>query len=843
MSTVKEKKANDGDQTTPKKSRASGAFHKKPTNIFVQQLSSSPSTSPKSPLHQRRSSEPADALKGAGAFPLLQPRKSYETEDYHQWLHFVQQHCPKLLVDCSCNACAQEKEKKTSPVLSPPATFAHFTGAHGAFINLPLSSLEHAHSTPVTNDDHFPTALPALINRQSSKMADDCEHTKNLALLQVIGMGVQTRMPRLLALLNDVNNRLLYQQYLRKPDFYTISNAEHDRKDASVEESDDEDQDARLKDVEVLLPPLTDVISPEPMRYSRSSSVLDSVPLIHAKKYRHASWNIPSLHQAIRAYHSRLVPPLNFAPRVLIKDNIQQYLSLISLSTIALSKLKSVTMPKAVMPFQFDVVILSADTSNQSQVPDAVKPAPYIEACTAEQASICNNQHHRNDEIGNIMQRLKSLPIKCHHKHQFFESSIEVPNLSHMQDPALILRRFQQKLDHVPSFKQNMQHGRYVCIIDRNGARTNPVFKSDTDLHGAARTRAPKANNTPNPPKLLRRRTTTKILRAAPSKQVVPKLVECKVCNKEIADQGSSLLRHLDTHIGKECKQCLQPFARYNNVAARSKNDQNDDDEKASCRAVHVWLAQEFQTNKPDYFYFYQPPKPYGDLIEGVAMDEAMHMNTLDYLLPPLETESCPIGARHLCGGNMFTMSFHFMRKDRVKCYLYLDQKCMSINLKKNHAMTDLMRILPHYFDDPSFRVLDIKRALKESLTEKKGDPDDTAVHQFEQCVKKLFAQWDDEAIERDLCQNDWQQKSKICQVLQKQHKWDWKRIDRMHRCLSGLFCFVPVSQENTQDSTNRALRLDSPQTLQVPFISTIDREYNEVEGKLKWKRGQLKKK
>eukprot|EP01084_Bolivina_argentea_P296500 510667_1 len=94
-------------------------------------------------------------------------------------------------------------------------------------------------------------------------------------------------------------------------------------------------------------------------------------------------------------------------------------------------------------------------------------------------------------------------------------------------------------------------------------------------------------------------------------------------------------------------------------------------------------------------------------------MSEAMHMNTLEFLIPALKTEHCPIGASHLCGGKMFCISFHMMSKDEVKCYLYIDQKCMKIELKEKNPITELMRILPHYFHDDKFIVLDIMKRLK----------------------------------------------------------------------------------------------------------------------------------
>jgi len=114
-----------------------------------------------------------------------------------------------------------------------------------------------------------------------------------------------------------------------------------------------------------------------------------------------------------------------------------------------------------------------------------------------------------------------------------------------------------------------------------------------------------------------------------------------------------------------------------------------------------------------ELYYFYQPPKPHGDLIDGVAMPEAMHSDTLDYLLPNKEDEPCPIGARHLCGGKMFCVSFHALSKDEIKCYLYIDQKCIRLNLVEKQPLTDLMHILPHYFSDDSFEPINVEKALR----------------------------------------------------------------------------------------------------------------------------------
>merc|ERR1712087_476523 len=115
---------------------------------------------------------------------------------------------------------------------------------------------------------------------------------------------------------------------------------------------------------------------------------------------------------------------------------------------------------------------------------------------------------------------------------------------------------------------------------------------------------------------------------------------------------------------------------------------------------------------KNDAFYFFQPPKPYGDMIQGVAMAEAMQFSTLDFLMPALSHEPCPIGARHLCGGAMFCVSFHLMSSEEMKCYLYIDQSCIKVELRKKQPMTDRMRILPHYFDDPEFQTLAPSNAL-----------------------------------------------------------------------------------------------------------------------------------
>eukprot|EP01084_Bolivina_argentea_P106154 190052_1 len=92
-----------------------------------------------------------------------------------------------------------------------------------------------------------------------------------------------------------------------------------------------------------------------------------------------------------------------------------------------------------------------------------------------------------------------------------------------------------------------------------------------------------------------------------------------------------------------------------------------------------------------DYMYVFQPPKPYGEIIDYTTMVETLHLNTLECLIPkrpqhPLdeknkEDEEQFIGAKDVCQDTqMMCVSFHVLSQNEIRCYLYIDQKYMRID-------------------------------------------------------------------------------------------------------------------------------------------------------------------
>merc|ERR1712187_725840 len=55
------------------------------------------------------------------------------------------------------------------------------------------------------------------------------------------------------------------------------------------------------------------------------------------------------------------------------------------------------------------------------------------------------------------------------------------------------------------------------------------------------------------------------------------------------------------------------------------------------------------------------------------------------------------IGAKHFDKGEMICVSFHMLSEDEIRCYLYIDQKYMRINLGPNGR---LEQILKEYIQD-----------------------------------------------------------------------------------------------------------------------------------------------
>eukprot|EP00483_Globobulimina_turgida_P002727 UN02732 len=197
-------------------------------------------------------------------------------------------------------------------------------------------------------------------------------------------------------------------------------------------------------------------------------------------------------------------------------------------------------------------------------------------------------------------------------------------------------------------------------------------------------------------------------------------------------------------------------------------------------------------------------------------MCESMHMNTLDFLLPALKSEDCPIGARHLCGGKMFCISFHMMSKDEVKCYLYLDQKFMKIELNRGKPITDLMRILPHYFDDDTFEELNIIKQLKNKKLKV------SEIKQFKQCIDKY--RFNHQDIENDIGLE--YKKSKIVKCLQAMpYVWKETRIETVYSSLRTLFGLPPLLEKQTTYDHNMVENTSQ--------FSTVDTKYNEMVKKL----------
>eukprot|EP01084_Bolivina_argentea_P261640 442239_1 len=176
-------------------------------------------------------------------------------------------------------------------------------------------------------------------------------------------------MPRLLNILNDINSRVLLQEYKSQNDFYTFNNSnisEEEEPNFEEEEEDDDDVDIidssihkAFVDLSNSLPPIT--IS------KQSGEYRDPVPLLNILNKNDPyifkfgkSWNILNkmpIHQALHAYQDRIAKPLNFAPRYLIKDSISHYIGQISLITAIVHKL----VREDGMPLQVDAVILSKD--------------------------------------------------------------------------------------------------------------------------------------------------------------------------------------------------------------------------------------------------------------------------------------------------------------------------------------------------------------------------------------------------------------------------------------------------------------------------------------------------
>eukprot|EP01084_Bolivina_argentea_P293105 504073_1 len=135
----------------------------------------------------------------------------------------------------------------------------------------------------------------------------------------------------------------------------------------------------------------------------------------------------------------------------------------------------------------------------------------------------------------------------------------------------------------------------------------------------------------------------------------------------------------------------IAPFATKN----RSKNDRYviivDRDGNHS-KTVEKENAKVKESN--DYMYFFHPPKQYGNINRHNIMTEILHLNTLECILPIINTKMNEssineenylkqkyIGGKNLCEGKMLCFSFHILSDDVIRCYLYVDQKYVRINL------------------------------------------------------------------------------------------------------------------------------------------------------------------
>ena len=142
-----------------------------------------------------------------------------------------------------------------------------------------------------------------------------------------------------------------------------------------------------------------------------------------------------------------------------------------------------------------------------------------------------------------------------------------------------------------------------------------------------------------------------------------------------------------------------------------------------------------------DDLYFFQPCKPFGDLIDYNTMIEILHLNTLQCLVPKPRDNDMDlnanddnkkkdneeetkfevqdnniqhnkeeyIGAGDSCKGNMFVVSFHILSVDEIRCYLYVDGKYMRIKISNDtDDGDDLERMLGKYIRSDSDDDVDL---------------------------------------------------------------------------------------------------------------------------------------
>ena len=775
-------------------------------------------------------------------------------EDIDKYRHHIEDTVPLLLRECtdSCAHCGDTEMSTT------PTAMALRLG--------PVSSLNSTRSAPAlfarrsksVNDDHVDAAIYSA--------ESECEEIKNRSLVRVIGTGIRNHMPRLLGVLNDINGRMLYEQYKREPHFYAVGGggaaefksddpSEDPSDDALGSDSDDDDPDVTIDYDDYVQPEfrrngpsLSGSRPPRRLQPRRSASLLslrDSVPLTNDSQIeRHGdtkgAWSVLNkmpLHLALRTYHERLVGPLNFCPRFLMKDSMMQCLSHLSILTAAVKKL----VRGGGMPMQFDVVIFPKEVvPNPNYKGNAVDDADGQQPQSGQSAEDekerdskpvmphhidlnARKRHHAADDIGDVSIRLKALG-KEYDDHLFLDQDRTDSDcaiaVNPMDDHTENERLLGFVCDQIPFFLKGTRHGRYVCIIDREGKLKESSLAETTAVDDAkVESQSVESASPMVPPgRYLQRRRTTFI-----NKADLPD------------DDQDTAAAQKET----KSKPVSTSNAQSSTSSTSSKSDAVDTDDKIKGH---------------DLFYFFQPPKPYGDIIQGVAMAEAMHSDTLEYLLPAKEGEQCPIGARHLCGGKMLCVSFHLLSKEEIKCYLYIDQKCIRLNLTEKQPLTELMRILPHYFEDETFVPLSIRRALRAVGAGRKSNAAASeeeaagsgsgakesgfAKEQIEQ-VFEWMNRWREEEreqrVENDLNRVElaikdddprvFIRRSPMGEFLRKKYGWDDALLFCLYKALRDLFAFA----------------VDHPKWANVrvkhrhqAYFSTVDREHDDIREKVR---------
>jgi len=787
------------------------------------------------PSHIRQTSAPVSALQSSTRTAWL------GQDDLSEYRKLIAQIVPLLLVDVPQDNLTKKPTKTTFQRLSPLSGLSN------------LSPLSAARSAPVTLTKS--KSASDLMDSMSAMgfQEFDSEELKNRSLVSVIGTGMRNHMPRLLGILNDINGRMLYEKYRVDEHFYSPhSEVDTDSKDDSDSDDDDVSADDYVQPAfRRNGPSLTG--SP---RQSRSSSALllhDSVPLTNSshpnlREQRNTAWSVLNklpLHLALRTYHERLAAPLNFNPRFLIKDDIMECIDQVAIMTgvigmlVGTSKARiaksglGLTGHDGVMPLQFDVVIFPkavVKNPNHPNVRDDKhdKGRPQTESQKSQKLKRrrsrpvtpildlkARKMRHQTDNIGDVSTRLKALG-KEYYDHLVVDPKLEsdlAVAVDKKGDFDSTNRRMQSFVKNISFIKNGARHGRYVCIVDRGGTlkeQANTRKRSQSDARasdGIARAE----------------QYTMESKEETAAKSV--KSVKSGKSGKSEADRKRPSFPRRQTTVMK--------------LETIPLPEEQEDDEKLSGSGPETMEYDHHEEIKEkDLFYYYQPPKPYGDIIQGVAMEEAMHSDTLEYLLPAIEGEDCPIGARHLCGGKMMCVSFRMMSSDEIKCYLYIDQKCIRLNLKYGQPLTDLMRILPHYFEDENFRPLSYEKALREEgfseediqeieewlddEVQESGGREDEREERIEAELMKV--KWEKNYDAQD--KGPWEKLSPLGEHLE-EWGWDKDKLIKMYRALSNLYKF-PIRD------TALSVGSKTGKTRTFSYFSTVDPAYDELRDKIR---------